>query len=79
MARRPLPDAATPSPAEEDALLTPAQVAVLFGVDGKTVARWAQRGRLPAAVCTAGGHRRYRWADVQNLLSRVHQPPPGPG
>jgi len=71
MARRPLPDAATPSPADADALLTPAQVAALFGVDGKTVARWAKRGRLPAAVCTAGGHRRYRWADVHDLLSRV--------
>ena len=69
MARRPLPDAATPSFAEEDALLTPAQVAALFGVDGKTVARWAKRGRLPAAVCTAGGHRRYRWADVADLLA----------
>lgn len=78
MARHPLPDAATASRADGDALLTPAQVAILFGVNGKTVARWAKVGRLPAAVCTAGGHRRYRWSDVHDLLTRVSPQPARP-
>jgi excisionase family DNA binding protein len=74
---RPLPDAAT-APRTDGDLLTPGQVAVLFGVNGKTVARWAKIGRLPAAVCTAGGHRRYRWADVHELLTRVSPQPARP-
>lgn len=43
-------------------LLTPGEVAELFGVDPKTVTRWARTGRLPA-VRTLGGHRRFP-ADV---------------
>lgn len=37
-----------------DALLRPSEVATLFGVDPKTVARWSRAGRLPA-LRTAGG------------------------
>jgi len=48
-------------------LLTPAQVAVMFGVGPKTVSRWARTGQLPA-VRTLGGHRRYRSAEVTRLL-----------
>ena len=49
------------------AMLTPAEVARLVGVNAKTVTRWAVEGRL-AAVRTPGGHRRYRLAAVLALL-----------
>lgn len=55
-----------------DQLLTPGEVAALFGVDPKTVARWAQSGRL-RAVRTAGRHRRYRVADVNAMAKRAHR------
>lgn len=48
-------------------LLTPAEVASLFRVDPKTVARWAADGKIPA-IRTLGGHRRFREADVRALL-----------
>jgi excisionase family DNA binding protein len=76
MGHKPAPPPAVPLPqGDDDALLTPAQVAALFGVGGKTVTRWARSGRLPAAVCTVGGHRRYRWADVVAALdgARPHR------
>lgn len=48
-------------------LLKPAQVAEMFGVDPKTISRWAQLGLLPYFV-TPGGHRRFRKADIQALI-----------
>jgi len=50
-----------------DTLYTPAEVAAMFRVDPKTVARWAKAGKLPS-VRTIGGHRRYRARDIQALL-----------
>jgi len=52
---------------ESESLLTPAEVAALFRVDPKTVTRWAQAGKLNA-IRTLGGHRRYREAEVRQLL-----------
>jgi excisionase family DNA binding protein len=52
----------------EPRLLTPGEVAALFRVDPKTVAKWERDGKLPARK-TAGGHRRYRQADVDALLA----------
>lgn len=51
----------------EDALLTPSEVATLFGVDPKTVTRWAKGGKL-SCIRTLGGHRRYRAVEVHSLL-----------
>jgi excisionase family DNA binding protein len=51
-----------------EALLTPAEVAAMFGVDSATVTRWARAGRLPS-VRTLGGHRRFRERDVRALLA----------
>lgn len=53
--------------AEEDKLLTPAEVAALFRVDPKTVTRWAAAGRIPS-VRTPGGHRRFKAGIVNRLL-----------
>ncbi|MFD0885575.1 helix-turn-helix domain-containing protein [Streptosporangium algeriense] len=40
----------------------------MFGVDPKTVNRWALAGRIPS-VRTSSGHRRYRETDVTALLN----------
>jgi excisionase family DNA binding protein len=52
----------------DDALLTPAEVAALFRVSPKTVARWESAGKL-RAVKTLGGHRRFHVADVRAALA----------
>lgn len=52
---------------ENEKLLTPAEVAGLFRVDPKTVARWANSGRL-TSIRTPGGHRRFRESQVRALL-----------
>lgn len=47
---------------EKKELMTPKEVADLFGVHPKTVARWAAKGLFPE-IRTLGRHRRYpRWA-----------------
>ncbi|GEA87852.1 BldC family transcriptional regulator [Cellulomonas sp. 179-A 4D5 NHS] len=57
-------------PAESEALLTPSEVASLFRVDPKTVTRWAKAGKL-TSIRTLGGHRRYREAEVRELLDGI--------
>jgi len=59
---------------ESEPLLTPAEVAVMFKVDPRTVTRWAKAGKL-TSVRTLGGHRRYREVEVRALLARVPDPP----
>lgn len=51
-----------------DTLLTPREVADLFGVDPKTVTRWAQAGKL-TPIRTLGGHRRFRASEIQSMLT----------
>lgn len=51
----------------DEALLTPSEVAKLFRVDSKTVTRWARAGKLPA-IRTLGGHRRYHTSDILAFL-----------
>ncbi len=57
----------SPSPVQPENLLTPSEVANLFRVDPKTVTRWARAGKL-SSIRTLGGHRRYREAEVRELL-----------
>ncbi|MGR6922662.1 BldC family transcriptional regulator [[Actinomadura] parvosata] len=52
---------------EHEKLLTPAEVAILFRVDPRTVTRWAKAGRI-TSIRTLGGHRRYREAEVRAFL-----------
>lgn len=54
-------------PPQHEKLLTPAEVAAMFRVNPKTVTRWARQGRL-TSIRTLGGHRRYRDAEVRDLL-----------
>lgn len=51
-------------------LMTPAEVAAMFRVSPKTVARWSRAGRL-TATRTLGGHRRFRADEVKALRSEV--------
>jgi excisionase family DNA binding protein len=61
------------TPPSSEPLLTPAEVAGLFGVDSRTVSRWERAGRL-RAVRTLGGHRRFREREIRSLLSAVSGP-----
>jgi excisionase family DNA binding protein len=56
--------------ADDELLLTPAEVAVMFRVNPKTVTRWARSGKI-SAVRTLGGHRRFRAADIRHFLEDV--------
>jgi excisionase family DNA binding protein len=51
----------------EQTLLRPSEVAAIFGVQPRTVVRWAQEGRLPS-IRTPGGHTRFQ-ADAVNALA----------
>ena len=51
---------------DAEVLLTPREVADLFGVDPKTVTRWAKAGKL-TSIRTLGGHRRFRKSEVDDL------------
>lgn len=53
--------------AGSEPLLTPGEVAVLFRVEVKCVARWAREGKLHPTH-TLGGHRRYVEREVTALL-----------
>jgi excisionase family DNA binding protein len=52
----------------EPRLLRPAEVAAVFGVNAKTVARWAKEGKL-RSVRTPGGHMRLYEEDVRALVA----------
>lgn len=53
-------------------LLTPAEVAVLFKVNPKTVTRWARAGKI-SAIRTLGGHRRFRASEIMDCLEVTDQ------
>jgi excisionase family DNA binding protein len=51
-----------------DALLTPREVAAIFGVHTTTIARWARDAKL-TPLRAPGGHRRYSRQEVRRLLT----------
>jgi excisionase family DNA binding protein len=63
------PNPLNPANPGDQSLLRPREVAALFGVRPSTIARWAREGKL-APLLTPGGHRRYRHADVREVLGR---------
>jgi len=56
----------------DEALLRPREVAALFGVRPTTIARWAREGRL-TPLFAPGGHRRYRPAEIREVLSATEE------
>jgi len=59
-----------------ESLLTPAEVAIMFRVNPKTVTRWAKAGKL-TSIRTLGGHRRFREKEVRDLLAGLPEQRPG--
>ena len=57
-----------PATPDNEALLTPSEVAAMFRVNPKTVTRWARAGKI-SAIRTLGGHRRFRAAEIQTAGS----------
>jgi len=55
---------------ETSRVLSAAEVARMFGVDPKTVARWAKAGKIPS-FRTPGGHRRYYERDMLALMRKT--------
>jgi excisionase family DNA binding protein len=60
----------TMEPHDDDALLTPSEVAAMFRVNPKTVTRWARAGKI-SAIRTLGGHRRFRASEIRTFLEQV--------
>lgn len=58
------------TPTLDRVFMTPAEVAALFRVDPKTVARWADAPSLPH-IRTPRGHRRFTAQAVQDLINRL--------
>jgi excisionase family DNA binding protein len=56
----------------EQEFLTPAEVAVMFRVNPKTVTRWARSGKI-SAIRTLGGHRRFRAAEIRRFLDNAQE------
>src|SRR6267143_1098062 len=59
-------------PRDDDALLTPSEVAAMFRVNPKTVTRWARAGKI-SAIRTLGGHRRFRASEIRSFLEQVDE------
>lgn len=69
-AHRPAPQTPAPAPhAEEERILTPGQAARLFRVETRTVAQWADDGKIDS-FRTPGGVRRYYADEIEELLRR---------
>jgi excisionase family DNA binding protein len=60
-------------PHEDEALLTPSEVAAMFRVNPKTVTRWARAGKI-SAIRTLGGHRRFRASEIRQFLESEREP-----
>ena len=55
-------------PAVRDEFLPPSEAAALIGISRDTIKRWEKDGRI-TSMRTPLGHRRYRRADVEKLLT----------
>lgn len=52
-----------------------AEAAAAAGVSTETIRRWERAGRIPPAMRTLGGQRRYKRADLVRLAPGLHHPP----
>lgn len=61
--------------AELDSAMTPAEVAVVFGVTSKSIMRWTDEGKFGKEnegwFRTLGGHRRYKISAVEARKKKV--------
>lgn len=57
---------------DEEALLTPSEVAAMFRVNPKTVTRWARSGKI-SAIRTLGGHCRFKASEIKDFLAQVEE------
>jgi len=71
-------DAAPPPEPGQRHVLAVAEVAALYGVDAKTVARWDKKGMVPASFRTPGGHRRFYEDEIMAQLNATRSRPPSP-
>jgi excisionase family DNA binding protein len=62
----PVPSSTPDQSHRPERLLTPAEVAALFGVKTRAVRGWADARKL-TVIRTLGGHRRYRESEVRAL------------
>lgn len=53
--------------------LPPREAAAMLGISPKTLARWADEGRLPCLV-TLGGHRRFSRQAIEQLAAQMVKP-----
>jgi excisionase family DNA binding protein len=60
------------APRAATTFLRSAQVGAILQVSPKTIARWAQQGRLPCQR-TLGGHRRYPEPAIRELAASLRQ------
>jgi excisionase family DNA binding protein len=56
-------------PLLRERMLTAGEVAAAFGVEPKTVVRWADAGKLPC-IKTLGGHRRFPASAVAEYFDK---------
>lgn len=56
-----------------DRLLKPSEVAELFHVNPKTIARWASNGCFKT-VRTPGGHRRFWRSEIMSFIESRNDP-----
>lgn len=57
-------------------LVTPADVAALFGVNRKTVRRWIDSGDIPAPARTPKGHSRWPADQIATIARGLGYPVP---
>ena len=62
----------SPRPAPRVATFLRSAEAAILQVSPKTIARWAQQGRLPCQR-TLGGHRRYPEPAIRQLAASLRQ------
>jgi excisionase family DNA binding protein len=60
-------------PGREEKLLTTAQAAEYFGVDRRTLARYARNGLLKPTVVLPSGHLRWRREDIERQLKEFRE------
>lgn len=50
--------------------MSPGELAERFGVDPKTISRWAKSGKIPS-FRTLGGHRRFHLDKVEAAIEKM--------